>query len=205
MPKFHKITKDRVDVFLESEMDIETRTLWIGSSVSDAGEELGTEASMAERAIKGLLLLDSACHDPITILMNNIGGDEIHGMAIADAISLTQSNVVIKVFGHAMSMGSIILQAADKRLLAPHASVMVHYGTPLHVDNTLHALEQQMWARECEKFRVKMERLYLSAIREKHPGYELKDIKALLAFGTVLNAKEAVKLGLADGILKSKK
>lgn len=205
MKKFHKITKDRVDMFIEGEIDVPTRTMWMGSMITDEGDELGTDATMAERVIKGLHLLDSQSHKPITILMNNIGGDEIHGMAIADAISLTESRIVIKVFGHAMSMGSIILQAADERCLAPTASVMIHYGSPMHADPDLHAMEQQTWSRECDKFRVRMENLYLNRMRSANPKLKLADVKQLLAYATIFDAQAAVKAGLADKVLPVRK
>ena len=87
---------------------------------------------MAERAIKALHILDSTAptgDKPITVIMNNPGGDEYHGMAIYDAIKSCKNHVTIVVFGMAMSMGSIILQAADKRVMSANSRVMIHYGT----------------------------------------------------------------------------
>lgn len=199
--KNKKLSKVRADVFSDHDFDIDSRTLWLGSALTDAGEELGTDAGMAERAAKALFLLDSVSSSPITILMNNVGGDEIHGLAIADAISMTRSRVTIKVLGHAMSMGSIILQAADERLLAPNAAVMIHYGSPMLADDSLHALEQQMWSRQCTIFRDDMEQLYLNKMREVNPKVTLKKVKELLSYGTIFTAADAVKWGLADGIL----
>jgi ATP-dependent protease ClpP protease subunit len=200
-----KLTKSRVEIFSDCDFDIETRTIWLGSALLDDGTELHTDAGMAERATKALFLLDSVSSAPITILMNNAGGDEIHGLAIADAITLVKSKVTIKVLGHAMSMGSIILQAADERLLAPNASVMIHYGSPMVADPDLHALEQQMWSRECEKFRANMELLYLAKMREKWPELKLSAVKKFLSFGTIFSADDAVKWGLADAVLIPKR
>lgn len=196
-----KLTKGRIDTFIDSNIDVATRTVYLGSALTGDGEELGTDASMAERAIKAIHLLDAVSHAPITILMNNAGGDEIHGMAIADAIELCVSPITVKVFGHAMSMGSIILQAADRRLIAPNAYVMIHYGTPMHADPDLHSLEQQMWAKEDVKFNDKIERLYLRRINEVHTSKTQDDVKELLKFGTIFSAEEAVSIGLADQVI----
>src|SRR5271166_6582243 len=116
-----RIVKDDVDRFHDYSIHIPSRTIFMGTeNLSETDfEESGVDTSMAERQIKNLHLLDSISKDEITILMNNIGGDVIHGMAIYDAIRSCQSHITIKVLGHAMSMGSIILQAADERLMLP--------------------------------------------------------------------------------------
>lgn len=195
------MTRARIETFQTLDVDVDTRTIWMGSSISGDGSESGVDAGMAERFIKNLFLLNNSGSAPITVLMNNPGGDEIHGWAIADAVALSQSPVIIKVFGHAMSMGSIILQYAHKRLLAPNASVMIHYGTALLADSELHAMEQQTWSRECLRTSKKMEGLYLQKMKEANPLTSLSNVKKLLRFGHIFTPEAAVKVGLADGVL----
>ena len=195
-----KVTKERLEIFMSHDVDVETRTIWMGSKPVGDIEEPGTDAYMAERIIKALHLLESENRNPITILMNNPGGEEINGMAIYDAIKGCKSKVRIEARGYAMSMGSIIFMAGDERIMEPNAKLMVHYGTPLHVDSDLHAKEQEMWTKECAKFRKQMELLYLEVIRKKIPTYRLIDVKKLLDFGTIFSAREAVAMGLADKV-----
>jgi ATP-dependent protease ClpP protease subunit len=107
-----RIKRDDITHFIDEDIYLPTRTLYMGSTGDNDGLENGVNYSMAERMIKGLHILDSsATEQPITIIMNNLGGDFVHGMAIYDAIKICRNHITIKVFGHAMSMGAIILQA----------------------------------------------------------------------------------------------
>ena len=123
-----RVNRDDIDKLHDYDVYIPTRTIYVGSiHVSDEGES-GTDAHMAERLLKNIHILEALNKDPITIIFNNIGGDVNHGLAIYDGIKNSECHITIKVFGHAMSMGSIILQAADERLMSPNASQMIHYG-----------------------------------------------------------------------------
>jgi hypothetical protein len=57
--------------------------------------ESGTDAAMAERAIKNLHILDNASSEPITIITNNLGGSVFHGMAIYDAIKKYKNSAIL--------------------------------------------------------------------------------------------------------------
>ncbi len=194
-----KVNRDDIDKFHDYSLYIPTRTIYMGSELfsEDDFSESGTEAAMAERQIKNIHILDNLKEDPITIIMNNVGGDEYHGMAIYDAIKACRSQVIIKVYGHAMSMGSLILQAADRRIMAPNSRQMIHYGTWESAD---HAKTFQKWAEEGRKFDKMMEQLYLSKIKEKWPEFTLSKLQKFLDHDTFLTAKESVELGLADEV-----
>ena len=165
---------------------------------SDDGSESGTDGAMAERSVKNLHILDQLNQEPITIIMNNIGGDTYHMFAIYDAIKACRSHVTVIVMGYAMSAGSLILQAADERIMSPSSRQMIHYGNWAVAD---HAKTAQKWAKECERGDRWSERCYLERIREKHPTFSLKKLQKLLNFDTFLSAEESVSLGLADKIL----
>lgn len=177
-----------------------TRTIFLTSANFDnEGTELGVDTVMAEKFLKNLHILESYSADPVTIIMNNIGGDEYHGMAIYDAIQLSKCHITIKVFGHAMSMGSIILQAADTRLISPHSMVMLHYGE-MHIGG--HSAGVIRNAKEIERFNRFMEEMYLERIREKNPKYSLKQLRSAMAHDLFLTAEQSIKLGLADGVIE---
>lgn len=198
-----KLNRDDIDKFHDYNLYVPQRTIYMGSehvSEGDDFSESGCEAFMAERIIKNLLILDAQSGDPITIIMNNIGGDEYHCFAIYDAIKACRSHVTIKVFGHAMSAGSIILQAADTRIMAPTSRQMIHYGTWGIHD---HAKTSIKWAVEGEKINGWMEQMYLEKIREKQTAHSLERLKKMLDHDTFLTAQESVDLGLADEVLKN--
>lgn len=197
-----RVPTDDLERLMHHNVHVATKTIYMGSEEVDIdGNESGTDAAMAARMIKALHHLDSATdpEKPITIIMNNLGGDVQHGMAIYDAIKACKSEVIIKVFGHAMSMGSIILQAADKRVMSPNSKVMIHYGT----DGAYgHPKIAQRWMDEAKKYNKWMLELYLEKIREKHPDFTKKQIDKLLDFDTIYSANKAVEMGLADEVLE---
>ena len=193
-----RINRDDVDKLYDYDIYIPSRTIYMGSTESDIENgESGVEAVMAERVIKALHLLDQK-NEPITIIMNNPGGDWYHGMAIYDAIKGCQSHVTIKVYGMAMSMGALILQAADKRVMAPNARCMIHYG---YMDWGGHSKTFAKWAKENDKLNEEMERILLEKIQDVHPNKTLEELKEMLDHDTILSAQETVDLGLADELL----
>lgn len=187
------------ELFHETGLSLPTRTIYMGSEWVDTdGGEGGTDAKMAERFIKNMHTLEQVDGKPITVIMNNLGGDEYHGCAMYDTILQSPCKVSIVVRGHAMSMGSIILQAASgDRVMGPSATQMIHYGTWGAVG---HAKDVQKHARESLRWDLWMEDLYLRRIRQKHPKFPLARLRRLLRFDTYLSPEQSIKLGLADAI-----
>lgn len=193
-----RVTKDEIDKFFDYDVSVSTRTIYMGSvSIDEDGNDSGVDAKMSERVLKALHLMDQSEGD-ITIIMNNPGGDWGHGMAIFDAIRERRNHITIKVYGYVMSMGSIILQAADERVLSKNASFMMHYG--YNGASFDHALTNARWAEDHKKTYKLMEDIYLEKIKERHPRFTRKKVKDLLSFDTILTAKETVDLGLADKV-----
>jgi ATP-dependent Clp protease protease subunit len=195
-----RVSRDEIDRFHDYSLYMPTRTIYIGSEAYDGeGGESGVDGLMAERLVKNISILDSLSQDPIIIIMNNPGGDWYHGIAIYDAIKSAKSHVTIKIYGMAMSMGAVILQAADERLLAPSAKIMIHYGEMGL--GSVHSKVFDKWSDENKRLNEDMETIFLAKIQEKQPKYKLKKLKQLLNFDTILTAQEAISLGLADKIL----
>lgn len=197
-----KLIRDDIDRFFQHNIDLGTRTLYMGSLDTDGeGSESGVDYVMASYTIKGLHVLDNAGNrsepKPINIIMNNPGGDDYHGLAIYDAIKSCQNEVIVKVYGHAMSMGSIILQAADERVLSPNSKVMLHYGS---ISFEGHSKNLERIAEENAKMNLWMEDLYLEMIKKKHPKFNRKRLRDLIKYDYFLSATEAVDLGLADRV-----
>lgn len=193
---------ENLDAFHSHGVDVNNRIIYMGSESVHNDEESGTDTVMAEKFIKNLSMLNALSHEDVTVIMNNIGGDVIHGMAIYDAIKLSESKVTIKVFGHAMSMGAIILQAADSRLMAPNAKLMIHYG-----NTSVSATHKSSvrWLRENAKHNKWMEDLFMARIQAKKPRFKQAMLEKWLDFDTYMSAKEALEYNLCDGIVESKR
>lgn len=193
-----RINRDDVDKLYDYDIYLPSRTVYMGSTAVEMSEgESGTDAVMAERVIKALLLLDQK-NEPITVIMNNPGGDWYHGMAIYDAIKACQSHVTIKVFGMAMSMGAVILQAADKRVMMPNARFMIHYGT-MGLNST-HAKIFEKWADESKRLNSEMEEIFLEKLRAKNPKITVQALKKMLDYDTILTSQATVEMGFADEV-----
>ena len=223
------LTKESIDKWFNHNIDVENRVLYMGSVDRTSEYESGVDHLMAESFIKGLHVLESKNDNEITIIMNNPGGEWYHGMAIYDAIQNARCHCTIKVYGYAMSMGSIILQAADNRILMPNSRFMIHYGGTSFDDASLPLIEK--WVNEERRINYDMEEIYLKAMLDKEEkeghGYlaktlssildspktfsrkaetkkeELRSVlKEMLNFDTILTAEETVDLGFVDEIYK---
>lgn len=151
-----------------------------------------------EYLIKGLVVLTELSLKPIVIVMDAPGGDEYHGLACYDAIRTCKAPVTVEAYGHCMSMGSWIMQAADLRMLSPNCTMMLHYGTWGYEDSIPN---QRSLFHEMERLNRLMEDAYLETIREKHPHFTRKKLQKMLTSDSYLTAQQAVDLGLADGII----
>lgn len=159
------IVRENIDRWYDLNLDVDNRTLFMGSVGSDnEGSETGVDNFMAEYFIKGIHVLESKNDKPITIIMNNPGGDWYHGMAIYDSINTSKCHCTIKVYGHAMSMGSIILQAADKRIMLPSSRFMIHYG---YDGKYGHTKIVEKWMNESKRINHDMENIYLDKLMKK--------------------------------------
>lgn len=192
-------TKDNIDRWLSHNVDFDSKTLYLGSSSDLDGDEMGVDHTLSSLAIRGLHSLDVTKPDlPITIILNNPGGDTAHGLAIFDFIKRCKSHVTIQVFGRAASMAAWILQAGDHRQLSKHSYLMIHEGEMWvggHPENVQREMEQ--YKKEQKVF----EDILLCRMQEVNPTITREDVKRMLVFDTILDAQDAVALGLADEII----
>lgn len=199
--------KDDIEIFFEYGVHMPTRTLTVVSQAyEDDGGETGVDFCMAERVIKGLHLLESAApggDNPITIIMNNPGGDVTHGMAIYDAIKACKNFVTIKVKGNACSMGGYILQAADERIMTPNSVFMFHEGYEAHSNN--HPQIIRNWMKYNDAMGKILDKILLDKINAKRDKdnkahMSAAHFKKLNQFDTILTPEQAVEWGLCDKI-----
>lgn len=195
--------KEDIDRWFEFNYLPSKRLIYVGShdAETETGEgESGTDCQMSEFFIKAITHLSSISNKPIIIHMNNLGGDYQHGMSIYDAIRASKSHVYGIAWGHAMSMGSIIIQACDTRIVAPHCTFMIHDGFE-NLNGTCKSVEA--WANYAKKSRQRMYEIYLSRMKAKKPRMTLKKIEDMCSHDTIIMAEEAVAMGLGDWILET--
>ncbi|KKN91112.1 hypothetical protein LCGC14_0219770 [marine sediment metagenome] len=177
------------------------RMIHVGShdaEMMDGEGESGTDCQMAEFFIKAITHLNRISSKPIFVHMNNLGGDWFHGMAVYDAIRASIAHVYGICWGYAMSMGSIIIQACDSRIVAPHCTFMIHDGFD-NLSGTCKSVEA--WAKFATKSRQQMYEIYLGRMKAAKPRITIGKIEELCSHDTIFTAEDAVRQGLADWIL----
>ena len=163
-----KISHDDIDKYFEYGLDIPNRTIYLGcANYNEDGDGNGVDFHMTEKFIKALHILDMQAPQgdkPITIIANNPGGSWYHGMAMFGAMESCKNHVTIKMYGHAMSMGSVIPQAADERLIDKRCRFMIHYG---YDGGHGHSKLFEKWSDEGKIVNYEMENIYLDKMIEK--------------------------------------
>lgn len=194
-------------------LDVKNRELYLHGYVGNTDEDPGVEYRMAAQFYKNMRILDANNQEPIIIHMFSEGGEWDAGMAMFDAITLCRSYVTIVAYGQASSMSSIILQAADRRVMTPNAHFMAHYGS---VDCGGDHLSAHNYAKVDKKNTETMMDIYSAGcVKGKYFKESYTDInqdkvknylKRKLKDGDwYLDAHEAVYYGFADAVLDTRK
>lgn len=195
-----RIVREDIDRWFDYGINIATRTIYIGSAIhSEDDGEAGVEAALVEKVIKGLHILDSQSAEPINVILNNPGGEVYQGMAIYDALKNCRSHITITVYGQAMSAASIILQAADKRVLSANSRIMIHHGEEGHSSN--HPKITRAWSKQYERDEVIMRAILLKVMQAAKPKLTEEELDKMLDFDTIFEPQGAIEWGLADEIL----
>lgn len=196
-----RYNKEEIDRYFDYGIFVKERILALESLSADEDGESGTDHEMFGHFIKGLTFLSRLSEDPITVQMNNLGGDWFHGMAIYDAIRACRCYVTIISYGYCCSMGSIIFQAGDHRIIAPDCVMMIHDGSDGFAGI---AKSFEAWGAYSKVVRQRMYEIYLTRIKAKKPKskWTLRKIEELCSHDRIYTAEQAVEIGLADGLLE---
>lgn len=189
-----RLSKDHLDKFYDYDIWLEGRTLFIGAQTSlSVSDDYGLDEISpltAERVIKGLSILETNPELPIKIILNSPGGDVYQGLAIYDAIKRSPCYVEILATGQCMSAASIILQAADKRILSKNCIVMVHDGYDEAAGTPKDTLN---WAKVGQHINKMMYNIYAEASGKPSSYWQRK-----CQSDYIMTAEKAVAEGLAD-------
>lgn len=193
-------------------IDPEHREIYLHSYFTENEDETGVDYKSAVLFQKNLRFLNLVSLDPILVHMHLPGGDWQDCLGIYDNIKASKTKVGIVAYAKVESSSSVLLQAADLRILSPNTNFLIHYGS-LSIDNEHKAaLSMVQWSeKESEKMiDIFTERCMNSKIcKEKNWKRMMarKHIVTQLATKRdwILTAEEAVDYGFADGILGTKK
>ena len=131
---------------------------------------------------------------PITIWINSPGGDCIAASQIYSMLMDYKDEVTVKVDGIAASAASVIAMAGNKVLLAPTALIMIHnpsmmaFGDHNDMAKAINILNE-------------VKESIINAYELK-TGQSRAVLSHLMEAETWMNAKKAIELGFADGILE---
>ena len=136
----------------------------------------------------------NATAGPITIWLNSPGGDCIAASQIYAMLMDYPHDVTVKIDGIAASAASVIAMAGTRVLMAPTALMMVHNpATMAFGDHTDMEKAIDMLASVKESI--------INAYEIK-TGLPRKQLARMMEEETWMDAKKAVELGFADGILR---
>ncbi len=193
--------------------NIDTREIFLHNYYSsDADENPGVEYKMSNTFLKNIRALEIKSDKPITIHMQSVGGEWSDGMAIYDAIVMSNCYITIIAYGQAESMSSIIFQAADRRLITSNTYFMTHYGSTAAGGEYLSV---QNWVKYEKHICDVMLDIYAGScvggkfFKEKYGNKPDSDkVKTFLSRKLksgdwYINAEDAVYYGFADEIIDS--
>ena len=194
-------------------IDAKNREIFLHSYIANSEEDPGVDYKMAANFYKNIRILDTISNDPIVVHMHSVGGNWNDGMTIFDSIVVCKSYVTIITYGQAESMSSMVLQAADTRVMMPNAYFMCHFGSSAYDGGFLDVqkgalFEKKMsdtmldiYAESCLKGKYFKEQ-YTEPSHEKVKNYLKRKLKDGDWF---LEANESVYYGFADCVLDTRK
>lgn len=136
---------------------------------------------------------------PITLVLNTPGGSVIDGMSLYDAITYVQEmgcDVRVVCTGACMSMGTIVLQAANERLCTPNAVFMLHELSMVNAGSLGQLKDRHNEAERLQRM--------LNDILMKRSGVSKDQLSKLIERRDLyLTAQEARKYNFIDDIVGS--
>lgn len=163
---------------------------------------LGTEVNdhVASLICAQLLFLES--QDPekeISLYINSPGGSVTAGLAIYDTMRYITSPVTTVCMGQAASMGAFLLAAGEKgmRFALPNSRIMIHQPSAGYHGQ---ATDIEIHAREVLRLKER-----LNQMLAENTGQSYDDIVAATERDNFLSSEEALKLGIIDRVLVSRR
>ena len=167
-------------------MTLENRIVLLTGEIDD---------ELASSIISQLIYLDSTEKKDISLYINSPGGSVSAGLAIIDVMQTLRNDVSTVCVGRAASMGALILSsgARGKRMILPHAQVMIHQPSGGMDGQTTDLL---IAAHHIEQLREELNMMLSDNCKRT-----LEEIRSLTERDHWMNAEEAVAFGITDKVV----
>jgi ATP-dependent Clp protease protease subunit len=163
------------------------RTLYLEGAISDVtwwGNEVTPAAFKSELA---------AGKGDIIVWINSPGGDVFAASEIYTALKEYSGKVTVKISALAASAASIVAMAGDEVLMSPVSYMVIHNPSTIAIGDTD---EMRRAIAALDEIKEGLINAY-----EVKTGLAREEISAMMSRESCLNAKSAMDLGFADGIL----
>ena len=170
---------------------LKDRIIFVGAPIDD---------NIANLIIAQLLFLQMEdVKKDINLYLNSPGGIVTSGLAVYDTMQFIKNEIATYCIGQAASMAAVLLAAGTKgkRFILPSARVLIHQPW-----GGVQGVTADVSIQTKEMLRV---RDRINKILSKHTGQSLKRIEKDTERDFYIPAEEAVKYGLVDKILRTKK
>lgn len=170
---------------------LKERIVMLGTDVNDQSANL---------LVAQLLFLDREdSESPIRLYIQSPGGQVYSGLAIYDAMQQVSAPVSTAAIGWTASFGTVILAAGAKgmRYALPNATIHMHQP---HGGGQGQASDLVIMAKETLRLKEKLLDIFV-----KHTGQSRETIERDIDRDIFLDPEQAVKYGLVDEVLASRK
>lgn len=191
-------------------VDTDNRIIYLQEREDSSSDSSGVDFRMAQTLIKNINVLQKLSFDPITIYMQTVGGCWFSGLGIYDVIKFCKCKTTIIGYSQICSMGTIIMQAADRRVLMPNCMFMCHYGSSDHSGDYLSS--QNFSAVDKKNMQTMIdiysERCYRTGQFFRRSDRSLSQVKTYIKRKMkdgdwYLSASDAVELGFIDHVFSN--
>jgi ATP-dependent Clp protease protease subunit len=134
---------------------------------------------------------------PITVIFNSPGGSVLDGLALFDYLRRLRSTghvVTTMALGRAASMGAVLLQAGDRRVVGENSFLLIHEVSN-HTTGKVSEMEDGV------EFTRRLQKRLLAILAGRSTLTEQQIARRWTRNEWWLDAGEAVALGLADEVL----
>lgn len=185
-----------VQIQLHNGIDLDSRSIYWGG-----GEEISAEAvdgtvcpELAEMAIRKLHILKSINDKPIHFYMSSTGGDEYSMYRLYDEFRLSTAPITFHAGGAIMSAAVGIMMACEQRFATLNTDFMVHqgYSSRPATDKPKDVII------EADYMDFLLEKMY--SLYERHSYCPFEFWAKICHYNAYISAKEALTLGMIDGI-----
>lgn len=141
-----------------------------------------------------MFLNDEDERAPISVFINSEGGEIVNGLTIHDIIIDSKAPIHTFCTGCAYSMGAVLFASGRKRYMLPHSKLMLHeplLGSKIGGSaSSIKSISDSLLASKA----------MINQLLSNLTGKTEEEMDKLTSYDHYFTAREAVEIGLCDGI-----